>query len=416
MNDRQVRPAEGREKLRVLYVVPLFPCWSDTWIVREIRALMSLGVEVTILSLRHPFEAFAQSDARALADRVVYPPTGWQGVRAVGECLRGAPRASLVSLLEAVGSLWNRPVALAKTCVAWWRTLAVSRRIASIEPDLIHAHFASYPSTSAMILSRLGGVPFTFTCHAHDVFVEAHLLQQKLDRAARAVTISDFNRRFIGDRLGGEAANRLAVIHCGVKLGEFDYRPGQRDAGSILSVARLDEVKGFHHLVEACRILRERGRTFRCEIIGEGGLRGELESRVAAGGLAGIVSLPGAMPQEAVREKLYRAAVFALPSVVAANGNRDGIPVALMEAMAAGTPVVSTPVSGIPELVRTGWNGLLAEPGDATALASHLELLMDDPAGAARLAVNARATIEEHFDSDREAAKLLALFRTAVAG
>ena len=403
-----------QSEFRVLYVVPMFPCWSDTWIVREIRALLSRGVRVTILSLRHPSETFSHPDARALSAHAVYSPRGLASAWAVAVCLWRAPRASLGSLLEAASDLWSRPVALAKTCVAWWRTLAVAGRISTTGPHLIHAHFASYPSTSAMILSRLLRVPFSFTCHAHDVFIDDHLLRQKLARAVVAVTISEFNRRFVGNRLGEAAGQRLQVIHCGVTIDEFEYRPGNRDSGTILGVARLDEVKGFRYLVEACRLLHERQRLFRCEIVGDGKLRGDLEQQIAAAGLAGIVSLPGAMPQEQVRERLYRASVFALPSVVAIDGNRDGIPVALMEAMAVGTPVVSTPVSGIPELVRSGWNGLLAEPGNAADLARQLELLMDDPGRAAQLAANARATIEEHFDADREAAKLLASFRAAV--
>lgn len=128
-----------------------------------------------------------------------------------------------------------------------------------------------------------------------------------------------------------------------------------------------------------------------------------------------MVTLPGAMPQAQVRERMYRAAVFALPSVVATDGNRDGIPVALMEAMATGIPVVSTPVSGIPELVKSGWSGLLAEPGDAEGLASQIEAILDDPDRAAQMAAHARETIEQHFDADREAAKLLASFKSALA-
>jgi colanic acid/amylovoran biosynthesis glycosyltransferase len=401
------------EALRIAYVVPMFPCWSDTWIVREIRAHLGRGVEVTILSLRHPTEPFAHADAQAMADRVVYARKGWRAVLAVARCVARAPRASLGTLVEAVRDLWRRPKALAKTVVGWWRTLSVAETIAERRPALVHAHFASYPSTSAMILSRLMGVPFSFTCHAHDVFVESHLLREKLSRAAVAVTISEFNRSFIAGRLGPWAGQRLSVIHCGVKLDEFEYRAGPRDPATIVGVARLDEVKGFRVLVEACRILRDRGRTFRCEIIGEGSLRRALDAQVHKAGLEGLVSLPGAMPQDEVRARLRRAAVFAMPSVVAADGNRDGIPVALMEAMAVGTPVVSTTVSGIPELVRSGWSGLLCEPGDAAALAAHFETLFDDPERGACLAANARATIEEQFDSEREAEKLLDALRAA---
>ena len=401
--------------MRVLYVVSLFPCWSETFIVREIRALLDRGVDVRILSLRHPFEAFVQSDAERLADRALYPPGFWTSLARAVRQLVTRPRASLTSLFQILAGLRSRPSSLAKSLVVWWRVLAVAERIAAHDVDWIHAHWATYPSSAALLLHRLLGVPFSFTCHAHDMFLEDHLLGHKLTEASFAVTISDFNRRYLLERYGPESVARLKIIHCGLLLEEFAFAPDGREEGLLLAVGRLDEVKGFEHLVEACAVLRDRGAAFRCEIVGDGELRDRIEEKVGQLGLVSRVRLLGALKQEQVRERLNRAAVFVLPSVVAANGNMDGIPVALMEAMAVGLPVVSTRVSGIPELVRSGENGLLGVPKDATALADLLGALLADRAERQRLAEQARRTIEEEFDVVREAGKLFDSFAEALA-
>ena len=182
-----------------------------------------------------------------------------------------------------------------------------------------------------------------------------------------------------------------------------------------MTVGRLDEIKGFRHLVDACQLLASRSVPFQCHVIGEGPLRDELQGRIDAAGLTGRVTLLGARKQEEVRGFLGRASMFVLPSVVTSRGDRDGIPVALMEAMAVGLPVVSTRVSGIPELVDHGRSGLLAEPGDASGLAHCVEQLIADPAAAREMAIAARRTVEREFDIATEAGKLLGAIQGARA-
>ncbi|HET9651255.1 MAG TPA: glycosyltransferase [Usitatibacter sp.] len=393
--------------MRVLYVVSLFPCWSETFIVREIAELVRAGVQVRILSLRHPSESLVQSDAAALLGRVVYPARGLAAWRAALGALMRAPCTELAHLARLCGGLWRHPASLAKSVVAWARTLSTLGELSAFAPHHIHAHFATYPSTVALLLSRRLGVPFSFTAHAHDIFLEDHLLAWKMRASAFSVAISRFNREFIARRLGHDATRTMRIVHCGISPAVFSFRPEGRDPARILAVGRLDEIKGFRHLVDACALLRDRGMAFACEIVGSGPLGRELAAQIARLGLGGHVRLLGARKQEEVREMLMRAGVFALPSVVARRGDRDGIPVALMEAMACGAPVVSTRVSGIPELVRDGITGLLANPGDASQLAGCLQRLLADPAYGARLAQRARAAVERDFDIGREAGKLM---------
>lgn len=393
---------------RVLYLVSLFPCWSETFIVREIERFVARGVDVRILSLRPPSESLVQERAAALMPRVIGPRTILAELPGVLLEVLRHPVAVLIVALQLLLGLWRQPVALAKSAVAVWRGLAALPAIRRFDPQWLHAHWATYPSTVAWALSRLTGVPFSFTAHAHDIFVEDQLLAPKLADAALTVTISRYNVRHLA-RWGGDGlGERLQVVHCGVDFSELHENLDARAPDHILSIGRLDPIKGFDTLIPALGLLMRRGVAFRCTIIGEGPQRRELEALIAAEGLGERVALVGAKPQEAVRAALNDATVFVMPSVTTPEGNQDGIPVALMEAMATAAAVLSTQVSGIPELVHDNRNGLVVPPGDAMALADALQRLLGDKALRHRLGVAARATVAAEFDASLEADRLLA--------
>lgn len=394
--------------MRVLYLTSLFPCWSETFIVREILALRAMGVDIRIVSLKPPTERMVQSDAATLLDRVIYPPAGARGaLAALLEALRH-PIETVRMVFSILRGLRATPTSLAKSLVVVLRTLAMLEEMRRFAPDHLHAHWATYPSTAALFASRLLGAPFSFTSHAHDIFLEDHLLALKLSEAKFGVTISEFNRRFIAERIGSEFADKLRIVHCGISPQAFPFEVAQGSSGRIVAVGRLDEIKGFEHLVRACALLRDEGVPFSCRIIGDGPLRASLQQQIDAANLSEHVVLAGAMPQEAVRSELRAASMFVLPSVVTRTGDRDGIPVALMEAMALGIPVVSTQVSGIPELIQDGVSGHLAQPASATELAAcirrSLALSAQDRQ---RQCEAARRTVEEGFDISKEAARLL---------
>lgn len=394
--------------LRVLYLVSLFPCWSETFIVREIHALARQGVDIRIVSLKPHSEPMVQPDAQVLLDRVIYPPSSLAGsLRAALPQVLKHPVKSVAELWPLVRSLWRRPAELAKSVISWWRTLAVMAEVQRFAPQHLHAHWATYPSTAARILAGRIGRPWSFTGHAHDIFVHDQDLSGKLAQADFSVTISEYNRRQLSARLPSELHNRLAVIHCGVLPADLPFTAEGREPAYIVGVGRLDPIKGFIHLVKACALLQERGIDFRCDIIGDGPLRDELQQAINQAGLSERVQLTGALPQQDVRQKINRATMFVLPSVLLADGNADGIPVALMEAMACGATAISTRVSGIPELIHHEENGLLVTPGQATELADAMARLLADAPLRTRLAQAARNTIIHDFDADIEAAKLL---------
>ena len=366
-------------------------------------------MDVRILSLKRQSNGLVQSDTAALMDRVIYPLPERRAVGAVIAAILSDPGRSVRELGTLVGHFWHRPDELAKNLAVWWRALGLLEEVRDLGADHLHAHYATFPSTAAMFLADRLGLTFSFTSHAHDIFEYDHLVAAKLERAAFNVTISQFNRKFVAEHVPHSRVDGMRVVHCGVRPADFPYRRENRDPRMILTVGRLDEIKGFPVLLEACDILRGRGVDFQCTIIGEGDLRPKLEARLHALKLEGLVTLPGAMKQEVVREALYQAGTFVLPSVVSATGGRDGIPVALMEAMACGCPVVSTRVSGIPELIEHESTGLLATPGDANELADCLAELINNPDKAGALATQARTTIERDFDVSKEARKLYAV-------
>jgi glycosyltransferase involved in cell wall biosynthesis len=394
----------------LLYVVSLFPCWSETFIVRELATLIASGADVQILSLKAPSEKLVQPDAERLLPRVRHPLAPAQAALARLRAFAAHPLLLSRTVLHLTARLAPRPMDLAKSLEAVARGVEQLEWIRQFDPDIIHAHWGTYPSTVAWTLGRLLHKPFGFTCHAHDIFVNNHLLKEKIESARVAVTISRFNVSWLAEHATPRATERLHVVHCGVDLATLPFRGDGREAGTIVTVGRLDPIKGFDVLIDAVGELARQGRRVRCRIIGEGPRAAEMKASIARQGLEEMVELTGALPQAEVRAALYAASIFALPSVVTPSGDRDGIPVSLMEAMAAGTPVVSTRISGIPELVEDEREGLLVPEHDAPALARALARLLDDPTLGKRLALEARAKVEREFDAAREARKLLDLF------
>ncbi|HVZ75545.1 MAG TPA: glycosyltransferase family 4 protein [Polyangia bacterium] len=398
---------------RLLYVVSLFPCWSETFIVREITGLIAAGADVRILSLKAPHEKLVQPAAEALLPRARHPLGPAPAALARGRAIATHPLSFASSLAQITRGLAHKPVDLAKSVEALARGAEQLDWVRGFDPHVIHAHWGTFPSTVAWALARVLDKPFGFTCHAHDIFVNDHLMKVKIESAAVPVTISRFNVEYLAQHVTPLARERLEVVHCGVDLPAVSFKEGGREPGLILAVGRLDPIKGFDVLVDAIAILAKEGKRARVKLVGSGPLEGDLKARIAQHGLGDSFQLVGALKEAEVRAALHEASIFCLPSVVTSTGDRDGIPVSLMEAMAAGTPVVSTRVSGIPELVDDGREGLLVPERDARALARAIATLLDDPARGAAFATEARKKVERDFDARVESKKMYDLFQRA---
>jgi glycosyltransferase involved in cell wall biosynthesis len=276
----------------------------------------------------------------------------------------------------------------------------------------LHAHFATDATGVARLAARFAGVPYSFTAHAKDIFhqgVDPAELRRKLAEAAAVITVSEFNLKYLQETYGLAAAG-VRRVYNGLDLAEFPYASPEDRAPRIVAVGRLVEKKGFADLIDACALLTRRRRVH-CQIIGTGELEAELRAQVARLGLEGTVELLGPRPQSEVIGLVQGAALLAAPCVVGNDGNRDGLPTVLLEAMALGTPCVSTDVTGIPEVVQDGQTGLTVAQHDPGALATAADRLLGDGALRVRLAGNARRLIEQEFDVHRNAARLRAIFQ-----
>jgi len=275
----------------------------------------------------------------------------------------------------------------------------------------LHAHFANEPTSVAQLAHHLTGCAFSFTAHAKDIYLtDRDDLAGKIAAAEFVITCTGFNRKYLTEVAAGNAP--IHVCYHGVDLSRFsgereDVRASRAaEPPVILSVGRFCEKKGFPYLIQACYRLKRKGRHFVCRIVGFGPLQQELEELIAKLELQDCVFLAGKMTQDKLIHEYRRADLFVLPCLVTDDGDRDGIPNVLVEAMAMRIPVVSTPVSGIGELVDHMENGLLAAEKDSEALAAAMETLLDDPPLRHRLGANGRQKVMDGFSLDRSTAKV----------
>jgi glycosyltransferase involved in cell wall biosynthesis len=364
-------------------------------------------------SLKPPSESLVHDAARPLVDEVVYPPLPR---RLPGALLRSGIEHPVL-MFRLLSDAWKAAFPLGRNEVTKALfTVLVASYFARIAKTLgithFHAHWATYPALAARTIRALTGIRYTLTAHAHDIFLPNPYLTKNLSAAHKVVTISDYNRRFL--MAAGTPAEKIAVVRCGLDFREFAVNNARApQPGTIVSIGRLEPIKGFTYLIEASRILAEREVLRSCDIIGDGPLRAQLERQIRSYGLSARVHLLGAFSQTQVREVLSRSEVFVLPSVQTADGNQDGIPVALMEAMALGLPVVATTVSGIPELVCDGESGLLTPPGNAVALADATARLLTDSTLREQLSHEGCARVQARHDVAFSAACMQAVFSEA---
>lgn len=397
--------------MKIAYIVSLFPKLSETFILREMEALRRRGHEILVVSLKRQREPVRHAEADAFLASLIHAPSpvaslgAWVGYRA------RRPSAALQVGFRTLAAHGAHPLPLAKALPLVPVGAALARRLAAERVEHVHAHWATYPAQVAWAVHHLEGIPYSITAHAHDIFLPNPMLGVKIRDSLFTATISEFNREWIVKSCGREAAARLQVVRCGVPLEQFPFRPPGGAAGPVVSVGRLVDYKGFATLIDAMGLLRERGRDLSCRIVGDGPLMGRLRDRIRTRGLEGRVELMGARSQEEVRELLSRAGLCVLASQRGGDGQMDGIPVVLMEALALGVPSVSTRISGIPELIEDGVTGLLAPPADPRALASAMERVLDDPELAGRLAAGGRRRVEKDYDLEVNAGRLLDLIR-----
>lgn len=401
--------ATDSNKYRIGYVLKMYPRFSETFIVSEILALEQAGYKLDIFSLRAPVDGRFHRFISEVAASVTYIDSHpikatrlWEAIREVSW-----QKENLWSVLEQ---------ATQNDADDIFQALLLSKIVIERRIPHLHAHFASVAARVASLTAQICEISHSFTAHAKDIYhdsVDYDALSAAIKRASFAVTISEYNHHFMSKRNGGPQ-DTLYRIYNGLDLSSFKPSPVERRGEHILAVGRLVEKKGFHYLVRACAHLRSQGVQIPCLIIGSGPEEVMLRELIHNLDLQDLVRMAGPKTRDEVIQDMSRASMFIAPCIVGSDGNRDGLPTVLLEAMALGTPCISTDVTGIPELIEHEETGLLVSQNDWLGLANAIMKIRTDKKLRETLSSNARRIIEEKFDIHKNVKDLARLFEMSI--
>jgi colanic acid/amylovoran biosynthesis glycosyltransferase len=355
------------------YLFERFPSFGQTFCYREVAELYRQGVAVPIFSIRNPKDEPVQDWDARIVQRVHYLP---EEMELLDDVRRASKKGKLAPEIVAALDGWGRRTDFLRL----YQAVYVGLRLQEAGISHVHAHFAGMAARTAFWIGKFFPITFSFTAHANDIFAprKFEIGLDKLVGAARVVvTETDYAEKFLRERFP-ECADRIHRVYNGLNLAEFRRATFSSDPPSIVAIGRVIVKKGFANLIRASALLVERGKSFRCEIVGEGPLENQLRAQIEQLRLQEFVQLPGPKPQHELRARLANASVFVLPSVPEPEGGMDNLPTVIMEAMATGLPVVSTRVGGIPEMVIDNQTGFLVQPEDAVALAGAIEKVTND--------------------------------------
>jgi glycosyltransferase involved in cell wall biosynthesis len=429
----------------IAYVLKGYPRLTDTFITSEVYRMEQQGLRLRVFVIKPCTEPVPSDLLDRIAAKPVYMPEttsmsksslfGWlsENLKHFLPSLRRVFRKNPFGVLRAAGVAFAQAVRARKKFWSWPRKVYVKEFLqGAMLADMleqagdvshIHGHYCHGATTVTWFASMMTKLPFSFTAHAKDIYLPslnpAGLLRRKMDAARFVITCTDANRDYL-ENLGSKTP--VYCIYHGLNAEFYNImkkHPAARATNGhfrVLGVGRLIPKKGFDILVQACAVLHRQHVPFEAVIVAEGGEHeNEIRRLIQVNGLENSVFLPGPMSQSQLFDEYRKASAFCLPCRVLENGDRDGIPNVLMEAMAVGVPVLSTPISGIPELIHDGVNGLLVPSEDPGALAEAFLRLTRDDRLAADLSRNAQETIEMRFNGDKLAARMASLFRECAA-
>ena len=386
------------------YLFERFPSFGQTFCYREVVELARQGITPPIFSIRNPSNEPPQDWDARIVNRVHYLP---EEKELLDDVRRASKKQNLDSEIIDALDEWGRRTDFLRL----YQAVYVGLRLREMGIGHVHAHFMGMAARTAFWIHKFFPITFSFTAHANDIFAPRNFevgLVKLVDAARVIVTVSDYAKKFLQERFPERAA-RIRHIYNGLNLAEFGRTHFSCNPPLILGVGRLIAKKGFADLIRACGLIAERGKSFRCEIIGEGPLEDELRGQIERLNLQDRVALSGARPMGEVRRRLIAANVFVLPSIIDPDGGMDNLPTVIMEAMATGLPIVSTTIGGIPEMVVENETGFLVQPGDAAALADAIEQVIDDRLLAQRLGQGGYERAQQLFSIDKNVRELCTL-------
>lgn len=400
---------------KLAYLTGEYPRASDTFIQREVAALRALGHEVVTCSIRRtgPEHLVGPEQRAEHANTFQVLQTAKNPMRLAKAHLRWMRKPG--TYLSALKLAWQTaPKGLRGRLFQMFYFLEAGVLAAELQDqgiEHLHNHIAKASCTVAMLVNALSGLPYSFTIHGPDIFFEPHhwRIDAKTEHAAFLACISDYCRAQTMCFAEPAHWNKLHIIHCGVEPARY-AEPVKHEAKELLFVGRLAGVKGVRVLLEALTQLRSAHPEARVTLIGDGPERQDLEQATAQLGLSDRVRFLGYQSQGEVAAALAQTDVFVLPSFA------EGVPVVLMEAMAAGVPVVTTQIAGVPELVAHGKSGLLVPPGDTEALIAAIDRLLSNPEERRTMGAEGRAKVTQDFNIATEAKRLSSLFQAYGSG
>ena len=400
---------------KIAYIVSRFPHLPETFILREMISLEQLGWQIELYPLIIQQKGLIHQEALPWVARAHAVP--WVSLALLKANIARLIRHPRQYLSVFWRTLWGNlrsPKFLVRALLLFPRAVWMADRFKADGINHIHAHYATHPALVAWLINQLTGISYSITVHAHDIFVEKPMLATKLQDSVFVSSISEFNRKYLVDMFGSWVQQKTQIVRCGIDPAyygnEKSVNAGRTGHLEIISIGSLQPYKGHIYLVKACIELQKNGIPFRCRIVGGGDLRPMLERAIRENHLDDLVELMGPRTQDEVSRLLRTANCYVQPSVITPSGKMEGIPVALMEAMASDIPVIATSISGIPELVRNGDTGWLVPPENVNALADALSQVYRDPAEAHKRARSGRRWVLDEFELFSNVKKLSSLF------
>ena len=382
---------------KVAFIVSQFPCYDEAFILRELDAL-SQKMDIAIFSLKPSKDTILHDEARALLPKTVYVPYFFSG-RILGAhiqiFLRHPIRYLRAFFRLVIGNL-KSPEFLVKSLAFFPKAIYLARWIKKKKVTHLHAYWATYPASVAFVASEIAKVPFSFTGHAHDIYLDKTHLKEKMMHAAFVTTCTQQNKQHLMKVAPRYPENRILVNYHGLDPAKFEVNGKLRNGTfEILSVGTLHYYKGFQYLIPALNILKEKRLNFKCTIVGGGPLETDLRKHIRLFGLEPFVAMTGPLKQDEVLPYYKKSDLLVL---MAQPEWHWGIPNVLIEALAAKTAVITTRFGSVEELVKEGETGLLVPPKDPQMLAQTIEQLYTNDPLRMKLANAGHQFVLGHFD------------------
>lgn len=384
--------------MKIGYILGIFPKLSERTILNELVELIKNEHEIYIFSLNKHSENIEHPEIKKydISGRVYYFDSNL--------AVEGFRSLNLIKFMFLKGNLSSKAVGIAKAQY-------FLRTMKELDIDILHSHFANQPTFTNMLMSKLSSTPYTFTAHAFDIFIatDARALEERAKNASAVLTVSHYNKDYIRSLTKIEE-EKIHVIRPCIDTNNLKDVKREEENHSIITVARLVEKKGIKYAILAVQKLIRDYPKIQYRIVGSGPLEKELNIMVKTLGLDEYVKFLGSLDDESLNRELGRASVFVLPCIKARNGDMDGLPLSAMEAMAVGIPVISTNISGIPELIENGREGFLVEPESEDQLAGAIRKLLDNKALRNEMGKNGKKKIEKDYNIHKEVKKLIGVW------